>query len=206
MTAALEARHLTKRFTRAGRPVDALVDVDLSVGAGEVLVVAGPSLSGKTTLVHLLAGWMAPDEGEIRWMGRPEPPPWSLLTVVTQGATLLPELTVQENVDFASRIHGASPDGERLELLARLGLTSILERLPSEISVGERQRVMVARALVGRPAIVLADDPTAHQDDVHAEAVLRAIGDARDRGAGCIIAGRMDPRLASLGARELELD
>ena len=205
MTAAVEATGLTKRFTRAGRTIDALVDVELSVGAGEMLVLAGPSLSGKTTMIHLLAGWLAPDEGEIRWSGRTEPPPWSQLTVITQGVTLLEELSVQENVEFASRIRGSAADGGVPELLARLGLSSLVARLPSEISVGERQRVMVARALAGRPAIVLADDPVAHQDDVHADAVLEAIGDARDRGAACVVAGRMDPRLARVATKELEL-
>ena len=205
MTAALEVHGLTKRFTRAGRTVDALVDVDLSVDAAEVLAVTGPSLSGKTTLIHLLAGWMEPDAGTIAWSGHPDPPPWSALTVVTQGFTLLEELSVQENVEFAWRIRGSSPDGEHLELLGRLGLSSLLGRLPGEISVGERQRVMVARALAARPSVVLADDPVAHQDDVHADAVLAAIAAARDRGAACIVAGRMDPRLRDLGTRELEL-
>ena len=205
MTAAVEARGLTKRFSRAGQTVDALVDLHIEVDGGELLAVTGPSLSGKTTLIHLLAGWMEPDAGTVRWDGRPEPPPWSALTVVTQGFTLLEELSVQENVEFAWRVRGTTPDGEHLEQLGRLGLLPLLRRLPGEISVGERQRVMVARALAGRPAVVLADDPVAHQDDVHAEAVLALLADARAGGAACVVAGRLDPRLRRLGTRELRL-
>lgn len=205
MTALVEGRGLTKRFRRADRTVDALVDIDLSVSAGEILLLTGPALSGKTTLIHLLAGFMSPEAGTVRWLGRPEHPPWSTLTVVTQELTLIEELTVRENVEFASRVGHSSLDPDHVSRLSRLGLAPLLRRLPSEISVGERQRVMVARALVGRPSVVLADDPIAYQDEEHADAVVSALQAARDHGAACIIAARMDSPLRRLGAREQSL-
>jgi putative ABC transport system ATP-binding protein len=196
----LRASALTKAYWRdGGNRVTVLSGFDLDLAAGELVAVTGPSLSGKTTLVELLAGWTQPDSGVLVWDGgSTDPPAWSQLTVVPQGFALLEELTVAENIDFAARFNGATgrhhAQVERVgrvgALLTRLGLDRLQDRGSSEISVGERQRTMVARALVDRPALVLADEPVAHQDQRHATIVLDLLRDAVADGAACLVATR----------------
>lgn len=204
----LRAAAVTKRFTRGGTLVTAVEDVDLTLAPGELLAVTGPSLSGKTTLIDLLAGWRQPDSGTITWSGEStEPPPWSSLTVIPQAFALLDELTVAENILLAHRVSRGrtAPVTERLaELLGALGLAHLRDRGAYEISVGERQRVMVARALVGRPDVVLADEPVAHQDQHHATIVLRLLRDAVEAGSSGIVATRQ-PEIAAIADRSIAL-
>lgn len=213
MTALLQASSLTRRFTRpTGDTVTAVDHLDLALAPGELVGVTGPSLSGKTTLVDLLAGWAQPDGGTVVWGDAPSPPPWSYLTVVPQAFALLEELTVRENILLADRFdrasrNGRSPshDAEHLDaLLTRLGLDRLQERGAFEISVGERQRTMVARALVGRPQVVLADDPVAHQDQRHADVVFDLLREAVDGGAACLVATR-SPSIADIADRVVTL-
>ncbi len=181
--------------------------VDLAVGAGELVALVGPSLTGKTTLLHVLAGWDRPAAGSVSWLGSGTPPPWSLLAVVPQEIALIEELTVGENVGLAvGRARGRSALGPDDEVVERLGIGHLWGRGGYEISVGERQRVMVARALVGRPPIVVADEPVAHQDARRAETVLALLRERADAGAAVVLATR-DPEVATLAGatRTLEL-
>jgi putative ABC transport system ATP-binding protein len=210
----LQASALTKAFRRDGsHPVTVLSGFNLDLAAGEMVAVTGPSLSGKTTLVELLAGWSQPDSGVVVWDGgSTDPPAWSQLSVVPQGFALLEELTVAENIDFAARFNRAAGQrrvhverGERVgALLTRLGLDRLQDRGAFEISVGERQRTMVARALVDRPAVVLADEPVAHQDERHATIVLDLLRDAVGEGTACLVATRT-PSLAAIADRVVTL-
>ena len=208
---AVEAAGVTVR--REG--VVVLDGLDLVVRPGELVAVTGPSLSGKTTLVELLAGWARPDAGTVTWNGETTPPPWSSLGVVPQAFALLEELTVLENIDLASRFDHADRrdghadranrrDAHRDELLDRLGLDRLRHRGAFEVSVGERQRTMVARALADRPAVVLADEPVAHQDERHAGVVLDLLRAAVTDGAACVVASRA-PDIAALADRVLDL-
>jgi putative ABC transport system ATP-binding protein len=211
----LQASALTKAYRRdGGHPVTVLCGIDLDLAAGELVAVTGPSLSGKTTLVELLAGWAQPDSGVVVWDGgSTDPPAWSHLTVVPQGFALLEELTVAENIEFAARFnraagrHRVHPGrDERVgALLTRLGLDRLQDRGAFEISVGERQRTMVARALVDRPAVVLADEPVAHQDQRHAAIVLDLLRGAVTEGAACLVATRT-PSVAAIADRVVTLD
>lgn len=211
----LHASALTKAFRRdGGNPVTVLSGFNLDLVAGELVAVTGPSLSGKTTLVELLAGWAQPDSGVVVWDGgSTDPPAWSQLSVVPQGFALLEELTVAENIDFAARFNRAAGQhrvhverGERVgALLTRLGLDRLQDRGAFEISVGERQRTMVARALVDRPAVVLADEPVAHQDERHATIVLDLLRDAVGEGTACLVATRT-PSVAAIADRVVTLD
>lgn len=180
--------------------------VDLTLAAGELVVVTGPSLSGKTTLVEALAGWTRPDPGTVGWPdGDGAPPGWSALTVIPQAFALLDELTVLENVLLADRLAGTAPDADRVdELLGRLGLDRLRHRGAREISVGERQRTMVARSLVGSALVVLADEPVAHQDQSHAEVVLALLRESATAGAACLVATR-NPATAAIADRVVAL-
>lgn len=191
MTPAVRARRIGKRFRRRGRAVDALVDVDLDLVPGRVAVVVGPSQAGKTTLVDVLAGWSTAEGGELTWFGRTEAPPWERLAVVPQAFALLDELNVEENVLLAARVGTTAVELDRLEdVLERIGLASLRRRLAAELSVGERQRVMVARALVGRPDVLLADEPVSAQDQQHAHAVLALLGELAAAGSACLVVTR----------------
>ena len=183
----IRAVGISKHYEQGSRSVEALPPLSFSLAAGELVVVVGPSRAGKTTLLNLLAGWETPDSGGITWKPGGRTPRWSEVAVVPQALVLLDELSVAENIGLparfgaAARSDGQPGDGDPDDLVATLGLERLLGRSTAEISVGERQRVMVARALVGRPAIVLADEPTAHQDDRNADRVL-ALLSARGRG------------------------
>jgi putative ABC transport system ATP-binding protein len=185
----IEARGIVKVHAGDGVTIAAPSPTDLALDAGELVAVTGAAQSGKTTLVNLLAGWETPDRGTISWRGRPVPPGWPQLTVIPQALALLDELTVTENVTLPARgRRSAAPATAVDELLERLGLQRLGDRSTGEISVGERQRVMVARAVASRPDILLADEPTAHQDDRHARLVLDLLGETAASGALCLVA------------------
>lgn len=199
MTAPAPAVELVG-VSKAFQERQVLAGFDLEVHPGELVAVTGPSLAGKTTLIELLAGWSGPDAGTIRWGGSTTPPPWSQVGVVPQGFALLEELTVQENIDLARRFdrtnHQTDNDAHRDRLLDHLGLDRLRDRGAFEVSVGERQRIMVARALADRPTVVLADEPVAHQDEHHATRVLELLRAAVDDGAAGVIASRSPELIA----------
>jgi putative ABC transport system ATP-binding protein len=175
----LEASGLSKSY--AG--THAVSDASLEVRAGELAVVVGRSGSGKSTLLMLLGGWVAPDEGTI--VG-PRSSAWSECAYVPQRFGLVPELTVAENVELPARGRGDDDTGE--ELLMRLALAELRDRYPSEISIGQQQRVAVARAVRLRPRLLLVDEPTSHQDRASAELVWAALGAAAVAGTACFVA------------------
>lgn len=179
-----------KVYRRGAEVVAALRDVDLVLGAGELVALLGPSGSGKTTLLNLLAGWEQPDSGRVVWSGATGAAPgWSRLAVVPQRLGLLEELTVGENVALPALLaHGDAVAGRAEALLAQLGLEGLADRLPDEVSLGEQQRAAVARALVLDPPLVLLDEPTGHQDEQSAKAVLDLLQRARDGGTTCLLA------------------
>jgi putative ABC transport system ATP-binding protein len=188
---AIEARGISKVYDGVDGAITTPPPTDLTLAAGELVAVTGAAQSGKTTLVHLLAGWLAPDRGSVSWQGRPDPPGWPQLTVIPQSLALLDELTVTENVTLPGRGRGrpAAPAPTPVDaLLDRLGLLHLGGRSTAEISVGERQRVMVARAVASGPEVVLADEPTAHQDDRHAGLILGLLAETVSSGAACLVA------------------
>src|SRR5207253_10207724 len=165
-------------------------------GAGVFTAVVGRSGSGKTTLLHLLAGLDYPSDGEVLVQGQ-EIGRLSRASVaavrrehmalVTQEPGLVPHLTARENVELGLHVRGLAGDAARA--LAEVGLASRLDHRADRLSAGERQRVAIARAVGARPAILLADEPTARLDNANA----RAVGDllarlARETGAAVICA------------------
>ena len=174
---ALRLHEVTKSY--AGTAV--LADVSLEVRERELALVFGRSGSGKSTLLMVAGGWIDPDRGTVE----PTATTWSELAYVPQRFGLVPELTVEENVELPARLVGAAPAAGLFE---RLAIQELLGRYPAQISIGQQQRVAIARALRLGSRIVLVDEPTSHQDPVHAELVWAALGAAADAGSACLVA------------------
>ena len=190
-TPVLEAVRLSKTFRRGPERVHALSDASLHIHPGEIVALVGPSGSGKTTLLSVLAGWESTDGGEVRWHGEPQGEPsrltWSELAIVPQTLGLMEELTVRENVELPRRL-GDAGEHRAGPLLAELGLDELAGRLPAELSLGEQQRTALARALVLEPGLLMADEPTGHQDVEWTRGVLRVLREAADRRVACLVA------------------
>ncbi|HMM36166.1 MAG TPA: ABC transporter ATP-binding protein, partial [Thermoanaerobaculia bacterium] len=172
----IELSGVSRTWEVGGRPVHALRDVTLSVGAGEYVSVMGPSGSGKSTLLSLLGGLDRPTEGSYRFEGREVA---SLsdeelsrlrrerIGFVFQSFHLVPRMTALENVALPLLLAGVSPKdrtARAAEALASVGLSPRLDHRPDQLSGGEKQRVCLARAVVTRPGLVLADEPTGNLD------------------------------------------
>ena len=195
-----------RRVVGDGERTRTLLDgVDLEVRGGEVVLLTGPSGAGKTTLLHLVSGFDRPDSGQRRWLGATAagPLPWSTVAVVPQGNGLLGELSYREHLALALAPRGgaghAAEIGRRLD---ELGLGALADRLPAETSLGQQQRLAVARALIAEPALVAADEPTSRQDHDHGALIAAAFRAAADDGAACLIASH-DPSLRGIADRVL---
>lgn len=166
-----------------------VADVDLSLERGEIGVLVGRSGSGKSTVLMCIAGWLRPDAGTIALGPGGGDRSWSSVAYVPQRFGLLPELSVLENVELPLRLSAARAERDRARaLLDALELTHLAARAPSEISIGQQQRAALARALVGRPALLVADEPTSHQDAESADAVWRALAAASEDGTASLVA------------------
>jgi putative ABC transport system ATP-binding protein len=184
----LRVTGVRKAFRTSAGDLTVLDGVDLAVRPGEIVAIAGRSGSGKTVLLTLAAGWDPPDAGIVELPGGAGPPSWRDLAVVPQSLGLLDELTVEENIALPRRLDGSGPGTDVGELAARLGLGHLLDRFPSEVSLGERQRAALARAAVLAPRLLVADEPIAHQNRGWAEAVMAVIADLAAGGTACLLA------------------
>lgn len=187
-----KVRDVSKTFSRGEETVHALESITTTFSTGQVAGLVGRSGSGKTTLLSILAGWEAPDEGEVVWAGDIGGllPRWRDIAVVPQKLGLIEELTVRENIQYPARLGGVIEDTAEFldDLLGDLGLDELQDRFPRETSVGEQQRTALARALILSPKVLLADEPSGHQDRGWTEGVFKAIESAAARGTCCIVA------------------
>lgn len=181
--ALLTTRDITKNFG----PVRALAGVSLGIEAGETVAIMGPSGSGKSTLLHCLSGVLVPDGGVVEFDGRPlsqlgdrERSHLRLAKFgfVFQDGQLIPELPARENVALPLQLTGTSR-GKALkaadDVLGRIGLAALRDRRPGEMSGGQAQRVAIARAMVGRPAVVFADEPSGALDQATGHEVMQLL-------------------------------
>ena len=181
---------LTKSFRRDAEIVHALRGVDLAVTPGEIVGISGASGSGKSTLLAVLCGWEVPDSGSLEHVGGDALSlPWSELALVPQTLGLLEDLTVRENVLLPARLSKQMDEYvERAgQLMSLLHIDRLAERFPAQISQGEQQRTSIARALLLRPRLLLADEPTAHQDHGLADVVLDCLREHADGGGACVL-------------------
>ena len=183
----LAATGLRKSYRSGDAALEVLRGIDLEVRAGESVAIRGESGSGKSTLLNLLAGLDRPDAGQLAWGGEATGPlddgaltarRGRFLGMVFQAYYLIPEIDALANVLMAARILGRPGAAERARaaaLLARVGLADRAHHTPAHLSGGERQRVAVARALMNRPQVLLADEPTGNLDERTGEEVIRLL-------------------------------
>lgn len=214
---SVQAVGVTRVHGRNGLAVRALVNVDLSVGRGEVVAVVGPSGSGKSTLLFLLGGLDQPDEGTVSVAGTdwqtlsgPERARFRRLNCgfVVQGMALLPQATAAENVEVPLVLDGVA-QAERTarvaDALERVGLAGETSKLPDQLSGGQQQRVAIARALVTKPAVVLADEPTGSLDSETGQAVTKLLLEAAAERGSAVVLVTHDPAVARHAHRIVEL-
>lgn len=216
VSVVVEAKGLTKHYRGRGVPVRAVDDLDLTIEKGETVSVMGPSGCGKSTLLHLLGGLEHPDGGELWMAGRRvdglTEAKWARLRrsdigFVFQAFHLVDELNAVENVELPALLLGASRREARHragELLDRLGVADRAGHHPDRLSGGERQRVAVARALINKPLLVLADEPTGSLDSRTTGEILQILAELRDAGQTLLLVTH-DPRVATTASRLLTM-
>ncbi|HEU6448948.1 MAG TPA: ABC transporter ATP-binding protein [Verrucomicrobiae bacterium] len=213
----LSARGLKKVYTIGKRSLEVLRGVDLDVARGDFLALRGASGAGKSTLLHLIGGLDSPNAGEIIFDGRDlvkfserELTHFRNRRVgfVFQAYHLLPELTALENVCLPARIgRNSAPQINRRgrELLERVGLKERMEHKPFELSGGEQQRVAVARALVGEPELLLADEPTGNLDSHTGTEIIELLKNLRTEKRTTLVIATHDAKIAAHAQRVVEL-
>ncbi len=214
MPVVLAERIFKAYYSQGGEETAALRGLSLSVAGGEIVALLGRSGSGKSTLLNLLAGLDSPTKGRIEIEGRDlavigEPGRTLLrrrrIGFVFQFFNLLPTLTVLENVELALELAGGRDTGPAGEALRDVGLGGLERRYPHELSGGEQQRAAVARALVKKPAVILADEPTGNLDTATGEKILDLLtGRSRRTGTALIIATHA-PRAVHYADRVLRI-
>jgi len=212
---AVEARELTRRYGEGATAVDALRGVSLDVERGQLVAVMGTSGSGKSTLMHTLAGLDQPTSGTVKIAGTEitglDDAKLTLLRrehigFVFQFFNLLPMLTAEENGVLPLTIAGEKPDRAWVEeLFAKTGLSDRRHHRPSELSGGEQQRVAISRALVTRPTILFADEPTGNLDSKTGGEILDLLRDSVENYGQTMVMVTHEARAAAIADRVLFL-
>jgi putative ABC transport system ATP-binding protein len=216
MPEPIACERLNRTFSSRSGDVLAVRDVSLSIEAGELVALVGPSGAGKTTLLGLLGGLDLPDSGRVFLQGRELATLDStarlavrrrMVGLVFQAAGLVPLITAVENVAIALEVAGvdtASAQRSALEALELVGLRERAKHRPHELSGGEQQRVALARALVKSPKVLLADEPTGQLDYETGAAILGLLGEVAASGTAVLVATH-DEYLANAANRVLSI-
>lgn len=197
----VEVQNVGKTYTRGDVEEMALKSASCSVKAGDRIALVGPSGSGKSTLLHLMGGLDHPTSGSISWpgLGERETLRPGKIGFIFQMSSLLAPLTVVENVELPLLLEQTEAKNARqaaLETLELLNLRSIAEKLPEELSGGQAQRTAVARALVSRPSLILADEPTGQLDHPTAQYLLDALLESLARFDTALVVATHDPTIS----------
>ena len=210
----LSISKLTKTFTRADETIELFRDFDLTLNAGEALTVLGPSGSGKTTLLRMIAGLEQPYSGTIQFDGqdlfgmspeerrafRPHH-----IGFADQYARLLPQLTALENAQIPAASENKDFSTRAKELLTEFGLAKRLDHFPAELSGGELQRVVLARALLLGPEFLLLDEPTSALDAARSDSLLGLLRDVNRTHGTAILLVTHNPRVLDFFPRSVSL-
>lgn len=213
----MRTENLWKVFEHDDIRVEAVRGVTFRIDPGEFVVLAGPSGSGKTTLLNLIGGLTRPTDGQVWVDGRTigSLPDRELAEIrlerlgfVFQAYNLLPVLTALENAEFTLLLRGV-PAAERRsrveELFERIGIAGLEDRLPGKLSGGQQQRVAVARAVVGNPALVLADEPTANLDTATSASLIDLMAELNRELGTTFVFATHDPQLMERARRNVRL-
>ena len=203
-----EATDLAKRWdANAG-----LKPFSFTLSSAELVVVRGRSGSGKSTLLSLLAGWIDPDGGTLvrcgPWGEGGADLTWRGTAILPQVIATIAELTMAENVALPLRLSGVArltAHERSRHMLERLGLADEVDRAASDTSLGQQQRMALARAAIIEPVVLLADEPTSHQDAGHIATVLELLRSMVNDGT-CIVVASHDAAVADIADRILDLD
>lgn len=204
---------ISKSFARKNAEVRVLEDFSLNIKPGEIITVQGASGCGKTTLLLTAAGLLSPDKGTVQVadtslyaMNAEERAAYRSkhIGVVFQQFHLMPYLNVLDNILVPTLVTKEDAHDKAREMIEQFGLADRIDHKPSELSIGERQRTALARALIVNPSLILADEPTANLDSVNAEIVLKALSQfARDGNAVLMVSH--DQRTADFADRKVNL-
>ena len=217
MRPLIEMQNIYKEYTVGGQPVHALEDVNFTVMPGEMVAILGPSGSGKSTLMNLLGCLDTPTAGRY-WLDGQAVGPMSekalsrirsrTVGFVFQGFHLLSELSALENVELPLTYRGVPEDTRRRlaqESLARVGLEQRMDHRPAQLSGGQQQRVAVARAMAGRPPLLLADEPTGNLDSAAGQEVMSLLKKLHGAGHTVIIITH-DPAIGAACPRRVRIE
>ncbi len=214
MEPVVQLEGVCRRYRRGDEDVVAVCDLDLVLSPGEMVALVGPSGCGKSTTLNLVAAVERADEGRVVVCGRDlataGEAELTLLRrrsvgIVFQAFHLMPNLTVEENVALPLALDGRRDPGRVAALVERVGLAHRRRHYPSELSGGEQQRTAVARALVHRPAVVVADEPTGNLDSRTGAAVLGLMDELRREEGAALLLATHDERLAAVADRVVRL-
>jgi putative ABC transport system ATP-binding protein len=213
--AVVSARDVVRRYGDGDTAVDALRSVSLDIARGRLTAVMGPSGSGKSTLMHILAGLDQPTSGDVTVAGEDVTRMGDNeltklrrdhIGFIFQFFNLLPMLTAAENIALPLKLAGGKADPAWLaELVDKVGLTQRLSHRPSELSGGQQQRVAVARALVSRPSVMFADEPTGNLDSTTSGEILALLRDSVDSLGQTTVMVTHDAHAAAIADRVLFL-
>lgn len=208
--------HVSKTYRRRGSEVVAFQSESLEIATGDYVAMVGPSGSGKTTLLSMLGGMLSPDAGRV-WLdgkslyetsaARRARLRGEMVGFIFQTFNLVPYLTALENVQVPLYLAGLSPSDQRTRaeaLLERVGLGERLHHKPAELSIGQQQRVALARTLANRPPVILADEPTGNLDPESRQRVLDFLAEFHGQGHTIVVATH-DAIVADAAQRKLTL-
>ena len=216
-TPAVRTEDVWKVYPQEPKPVEAVRGLDLEVNPGDFVAMAGPSGSGKTTVLNLLGGLTRPTQGRIWISGQDTTAMGSRalarlrlehIGFVFQAYNLLPVLSALENAEFTLLLRGVPPEERHRRvraLFSEMGLEGLEDRRPGKLSGGQQQRVAVARAVVGEPALVLADEPTANLDSVTSAALLDIMEHLNQEHGITFVFSTHDPRVMERARRLIRL-